>query len=50
MERLTARFPITSDQLAMMAGDSVTERNAFAESFEIEPTPFREALELSLKT
>ncbi len=48
MERLTSRFPITSDQLAMLEEDNTTDRNALSEVFGVEPTSFREALSLSL--
>ncbi len=47
MDRITDRFPITGDQLAMLEEDNAAARNALTEDFGIEPTPFREAMRLS---
>ena len=44
MQSITHRFPITSDQLAMLAEDNVTDHNALTDVFGIEPTPFCEAM------
>jgi NADH dehydrogenase len=48
MESVLPNAPVTSDELAMMAEDNVTDHNAFTEVFGIEPTAFREALGLSI--
>lgn len=48
METILPNPPITSDQLAMLAEDSITDHNAFTEVFGINPIPFKEALKLSL--
>ena len=48
METASSKTPVTSDELAMMAEDNVTDHNALTEVFGIEPTLFREALRLSI--
>ena len=48
MESVLPNPPITSDELAMLQEDNITEHNALVSIFGVKPTSFSEALRLSL--